>query len=221
MSVRKVRLFSLASAIGPVGVCVWTLVPALLLQVVALAAPRFTSTWSAPGVAGTSLSGKKIAALVISQDESLRISGEEALARELAAIGIKDVVAAYRLVPREELLDADRARPWFERAGVEGVVALRLVRAEKERTYTPAYWSTPSYSTLWGYYGYGWGAVYSPGYVREDTIVVIENLIFSVSRNQLLWAGVSETTNPKNAGAVIKELVKETIKEMRKDKLIR
>ena len=39
--------------------------------------------------------------------------------------------------------------------------------------------------------------------------------------NKLLWAGVSETTNPKNAGTVIKDLVKETIKEMRKEKLIR
>ena len=57
--------------------------------------------------------------------------------------------------------------------------------------------------------------------MRDDTVVVIENLIFSVPQNKLLWAGVSETTNPKNAGALVKDLVKETIKEMRKEKLIR
>jgi hypothetical protein len=197
------------------------LIITLALLATVSAAPKFVSTWKAPEAAGTSFAGKKIAALVISSDDNLRISGEEALVRELAAIGIKDGVAAYRLVPREELQDAAKARPWFERAGIEGVVTLRLVRAETERTYTPAYWAAPAYTSLWGYYGYGWGVVYQPGSQREDTIVVIENLIFSVAKDKLLWAGVSETTNPKNAGTIIKDLVKETLKEMRKEKLIR
>ena len=190
------------------------------LSVTLVAAPKFTSTWKAPEAAGASFKGKKVAALVISQDENLRVSGEEALVRELAAIGITDGVAAYRLIPREELKDAAKAKPWFERAGVEGVVALRLVSADTETRYTPAYWAAPSYTSLWGYYGYGWTAVYEIGPPREDTKVVIENLIFSVSKDKLLWAGVSETTNPKNAGVLIKDLVKETIKEMRKQKLI-
>jgi len=185
------------------------------------AAPRFTSTWKAPEAAGVSFAARKVAALVISQDENLRVSSEEALVRELVAIGIKDAVAAYRLVPREELKDAAKAKPWFERAGVEGVVTLRLVRAETEQVYTPSYWASPYYTSLWGYYGYGWGVAYEFGSSREDTVVVIENLVFSVSKDKLLWAGVSETTNPKNAGTLIKDLVKETIKEMRKEKLIR
>ena len=194
---------------------------AACLGAVLAAAPRFTSTWKAPEAAGVSFAARKVAALVISDDESLRVSSEEALVRELVAIGIKDAVAAYRLVPREELKDAAKAKPWFERAGVEGVVTLRLVRAETEQVYTPSYWASPYYTSLWGYYGYGWGVAYEFGSSREDTVVVIENLVFSVSKDKLLWAGVSETTNPKNAGTLIKDLVKETIKEMRKEKLIR
>ena len=57
--------------------------------------------------------------------------------------------------------------------------------------------------------------------MREDTKVVIENLIFSVPKDKLLWAGVSETTNPENAQKVIKDLVKQTVKQMKKEKLIR
>ncbi len=123
------------------------LAPALALAAclgtVLAAAPRFTSTWKAPEAAGVSFAARKVAALVISQDENLRVSSEEALVRELVAIGIKDAVAAYRLVPREELKDAAKAKPWFERAGVEGVVTLRLVRAETEQAYTPSYWASP------------------------------------------------------------------------------
>jgi hypothetical protein len=193
----------------------------LSLSVAVIAAPRFTSTWMAPEAKGTSFAGRKVAALVISQDENLRMSSEEALVRELATVGVKDAVAAYRLVPKEELQDAVKAKPWFERAGVEGVVALRLVRAETEQNYPATYWAAPAYSSFWGYYGYGWGVSYEFGSMREDTTLVIENLVFSVSKDKLLWAAVSETTNPKNAGTLIKDLVKETMKEMRKARLVR
>jgi hypothetical protein len=200
------------------------LVPVLVtlsLTSVALAGPKFTSTWKAPEAAGTSFAGKKVAALIISQDENLRVSGEEALVRELAAIGVTGGVATYRLVPREELRDVEKARGWFARSGVEGVVAMRLVSADVRRTWTPSTWSTPYYSSFWSYYGYGWGSLYDPGYVREDTVAVIETLVFSVSKDKLLWAGVTETTNPKDAGRIIEDVVTATVKEMTKQGLIR
>lgn len=186
--------------------------------VLAKPATKFTSTWKAPEAAQVRFTGKKVAVLVISKDENLRVSGEEGLARELATRGVQPV-AAYRLVPKEELQDPDKARGWFERAGVEGVVAVRPVGVDKKTTYVPSTWTTPYYSSFWGYYGYGWGAVYDPGYVRKDTILVMEVLIFSVPMNKLLWAGVSETTNPKDAARLLTDLVAATAKEMQKQGL--
>ena len=180
--------------------------------------PKFTTSWKAPEAAGVSLAGRKVAALVISSDENLRISGEEQLVRELSARGIQGV-AAYRFIPRDETTDAERARPWFERAAIEGVVALRPVSAETEVTRAPDVWTTTSYSTLWGYYGYGWTSVYSPGGTRVDTRLVVETLIYRLPAGTLLWAGVSTTTNPKEAQAFIKELVGAAVKEMRKQGL--
>lgn len=184
----------------------------------ALAGTKFTSTWKAPEATGVSFAGQKVVALVISGDESLRISGEEGLARELTGRGLQGV-AAYRLIPKEELTDAGKARGWFERSQVAGVVAMRPVSADKERTYVPGTWASPYYSSLWGYYGYGWGALYDPGYVREDTKVIIETLIYRVSDGALLWAGLSESTNPKSTARLLKDLVEEAVKEMRKQGL--
>jgi hypothetical protein len=163
-----------------------------------------------------SFAGKKVAAVVMSQDDSLRVSGEEALSHELTARGMQGV-AAYRMIPKEELQNPDKAKGWFERAAVEGVVVVRPVSAEKERTYTePTVWAAPYYGSLWGYYGYGWGAMYSPGSVREDTVIVVETLIFSVPMNKLLWAAASETRNPKTLQKFVTDLVKETAKEISK-----
>jgi hypothetical protein len=184
----------------------------------ALAGTTFTSTWRAPEATGVSFAGQKVVALVISADENLRISGEEGLVREITGLGIQGV-AAYRVIPKEELQDPEKARGWFERSQAAGVVAMRPVSADKERTYVPGTWASPSYSSLWGYYGYGWGAVYSPGYVKEDTRVVIETLIYRVADGKLLWAGLSESTNPKSTAKLLKDLVEEAVKEMRKQGL--
>ncbi len=132
------------------------------------AAPKFTSVWKSPEASQVSFAGKKVAALVITGDDSLRVSGEEALVRELTGRGMQ-AVATYRIAPKEELAKAETAKGWFEKANVEGVVAMRPVKKENRTTYTPGMWVNPYYSTLWGYYGYGWGSVYSPGYVDQDT----------------------------------------------------
>jgi hypothetical protein len=186
---------------------------------VTMAAPKFIAVWKAPDVSRLNFAGKKVAALVITDDESLQMSGEEALNRELTARGV-NALAAYRIVPREELKSAEKAKGWFERAGVEGVVALKPVRQERERSYTPAIWSSSYYQTFWGYYGYSWGSVYVPGSSEDTTTVVVETLIFSVPRDQLLWAATSETKNPKQLQSFIKELVSAAANEMKKMKLV-
>jgi hypothetical protein len=128
-------------------------------------------------------------------------------------------VPSYRMVPKELLQKPEEAKGWFERAGIQGVVALRLISDEQKKTIQPATWSTGYYTSLWGYYGYGWTAVYDPGYSRTDRYVSLETLIFSVPRNALLWAGVSTTENAKTARAVVEDVVKEAVNEMEKQGL--
>ena len=184
------------------------------------AAPRFTSVWKSPDAGAVSFAGKKVAALVMTQDDSLRIAGEEALVRELTGRGLQ-AVATYRIAPKEELQSGDRAKGWFEKAAVDGVVAMRPVSNDTRTTYNPGMWMSSSYSTLWGYYGYGWGSMYIPGSVERNTIVVVETTIYSVPRNQLLWAAVSETKDPKTLSKFLEELVKEAVKELQKQGLAR
>ena len=111
--------------------------------------PVFLSTWKTPDAYGSRFVGKKVAAVVISDDDGLRIPGEEALVTELTARGIVGV-ASYRIAPKEELRDAARAKPWFERQQIEGVVALRPVVADVVKTYTPAMWTSSDHQSVLG-----------------------------------------------------------------------
>jgi hypothetical protein len=177
--------------------------------------------WKAPDVTRLNFAGKKVAALAITDDQSLQMSAEEALSRELTALGVTGT-ATYRMVPREELKSADRAKGWYERAGIQGVVALRPVRRETERSYSPVVWSSGYYQSFWGYWGYGWNNVYvapvSSG--RTTTIIVIETLVYDLARDALVWAATSETRDPRNLQDFVEDLVKDAVSEMRKMKLV-
>lgn len=200
-------------------VIVGVLVILLVAAPLAVAGTKILSAWKAPDIGPTSFAGKKVAALLISHDLSLRMSTEEALARELISRGA-DGVAAYRVIPQEELKDAKKARDWFLRAGVEAVVVLRVVSTEKERNYSDLVWTSPNYSTLSGYYGYGWSTLYVPLSVSDDTVVTIETLIYSVPRDWLLWAATTETMNPSDVQKVVDDLTKTLVKEMKKEGLV-
>ena len=197
-----------------------TVVIAVTAAALLAAAVTFTSTFKSLDAGAVSFAGKKVAALVISNDDSLRVAGEESLVRELAARGMQ-AVASYRIAPKEELRRADTARPWFEKAGVEGVVAVRPVSADTQQSYNPGTWVSTNYATLWGYYGYGWSAVYVPGGVQRETLVVVETTVYSLPRNQLLWAAVSETRNPRDLRGFVQELIKKSVEEMQKQGLAR
>ena len=195
-----------------------TVVIAVTAAALLAAAVTFTSTFKSLDAGAVSFAGKKVAALVISNDDSLRVAGEESLVRELTARGMQ-AVASYRIAPKEELRRADTARPWFEKAGVEGVVAVRPVSADTQRSYNSGTWVSTNYATLWGYYGYGWSAVYVPGGVQRETLVVVETTVYSLPRDQLLWAAVSETRNPRDLRGFVQELIKESVEEMQKQGL--
>lgn len=181
---------------------------------------KFSSVWKAPDAGMVSFADKKVAALVIDKDDSLRVAGEEALARELSARGMQGV-ATYRIAPKEELQSADRAKPWFERAAVEGVVAVRPVSADTQMTYTPGTWLSSTYASFWSYYGYGWSSVYIPPRQERETVVVVESTIYSIPRNQLLWAAVTESTNPKDLPRFVEELVKKSVEALHEQGLAR
>jgi len=180
---------------------------------------KFKSTWKAPDVDRLNFAGKKVAAVVISEDQDLQISTEEELARQLTALGVQGV-ASYRVAPREVLREKGAAREWFERAGVKGLVVLRVVSADKEVTYTPDVWVSTMYASPWDYYAYGWSSAIVGVNRREDLVITIETLVYDLSRLKLVWAGVSEKTNPKDAQKIVKELVGNIVSEMRKEGLV-
>ena len=182
----------------------------------ACATTSLQSTWKDPTAAPLNLKGKKVVALVVTDEEALRYATEEEAVREIAAHGAIGV-PAYRLLPQAQIRDKERARAIFEQEGIEAVVVVRQVA--KEKALSGSFWSNPGISSFWGpgFWGGGFGG---DGYLRTDTILIIETLVYSLQQNQLVWASQSRTMNPTEVGSFVRELGKTLGTEMEKQGLL-
>jgi hypothetical protein len=183
----------------------------------------FVSTWKAPVARPLNFKGKKVAALVISKEKAVRFGAEDYLAREITQRGAQGL-AAYGLIPEELTQDKEKAKAILEKEGVAGVVAMRVVGKDQQMSANAAsFYAGPAYATFWGsgYYSWGWGGVYDASYLRTDTIVSVETLVFSLEQDKLVWAGVSQTTNPTKVPEFIKKLTAKVADELKKQGLIK
>jgi hypothetical protein len=187
------------------------------------ASTQYSSTWKAPGAAPLNFKGKKVAALIISKEEDARYEAESALAREITARGAMGI-PAFNLIPKEIVRDKEKAKEFLEKANVSGVVAMRVVGQHEEISGSVGtYYAGPNYATFWGtgYYGWGWGGVWDPGYLKTDAIVSVETLVYSLEQDKLVFAARSQTTNPSRVDTFIKDLAAGAAGEMKKQGLIR
>jgi hypothetical protein len=193
-----------------------------LISTLAASSVKFQSTWRNPKASVIDFSGRKFAAFIVTADEFLRLGREETLATDLRRRGL-DCVAGYTVLPGELAKDEEKAKEFLKNAGINGAVLMRVLVEDQTRNVPPSvYYSSGYYPSFWGYWNYGWSAVYSPGYSRTDRIVSIETLVYAIDDDELIWAGQSQTRNPKDdVRKFVKDLVDEAGKEMRKSGLVK
>ncbi|MDH4285759.1 MAG: hypothetical protein OEV35_10625, partial [Gallionellaceae bacterium] len=54
------------------------------------------------------------------------------------------------------------------------------------------YYPPPYYGTWPDYYGYGYNALYVPGYLAEEEIAVVETNLYDAATNKLIWASSTD-----------------------------
>jgi hypothetical protein len=192
---------------------------AVLLAGCATTATELVNSWKDPAASGVRF--KKVLTVCACKDDGMRRTVEDRLAG-----AIQGSQPSYSVLSDDQLGDPVRTRAALRDGGFDGVVMLKLVSVDKSQTYVPgsAYVVPAGYHTMyggWGYGGYaGYGAVYDPGYVREDQLVNFDTNIYRVADEKLLWASRSQTSNPDNINKMIDDIIAETVSEMKKQKVI-
>lgn len=183
---------------------------------------KYVSVYQNPRAGLIDFSGKRVACFVIIPSTEFRSAREETVAAELRNRGL-DCLAGYTILPGELVKDREKSKEFLKKANVAGAVLLRLVGDEEKVSYTQAvtsWYSQPYYGNFWGYWNYGWTAAYIQPTQWTDRVVTLETMIYSIEKDELLWAGRSETTNPKDITKFVQDLVKEAGKALRKAGLV-
>jgi hypothetical protein len=190
----------------------------------ASAGTKFNTTWKAPDAQPMTLKpGDKVIATVLHKDVSVRRGSEMSLVMELNKRGLT-ALPAYSIVPDEYMKDKEKAKALVEKTGAVAVVVLRVTGKDQEVTSTAAsaIYMGPSYGTYWGgYYGFGWSMAYDPGYVRTETSLYVETLVYDLKQDKLVWAGSSSTTNPKRVDSLVRDIVGKVAGEIKKQGVIK
>ena len=195
--------------------CSWCL---SVLVIAGCSSTKFTSTEKAVGAGPFDLAGKKVAALVMHSDEATRTEGENALAAELTKRGMIGVAAHSFLPVTSDLKSAD-VKTAIKASGAEGLVILRLIRVDQTTRYVPSF-SDSYYDSMMTYYDVSWTLAYEPGYYQTLNTYVVETACYQVADEKRVWVGTSETFSPGKVTSLVRELVKEAGKIMRKQGLL-
>ncbi len=130
-----------------------------------------------------------------------------------------------KAVAAESIFEANQvgsARAMQGRFGVcrhPGTVLTMRVLGERAALATgpPPYEQYPprlDYLQLSQYWGYGWGRVYVAGYLLTDSVVAVETLVYSLPRDELLWASRSRQVHKYQIPSLIDELGDAVPKDM-------
>jgi hypothetical protein len=191
----------------------------VLLAGCATSSTQVSNSWKDPAAAGIRF--KKVLTVCACKNDGTRRTVEDRLAG-----AIKGSEPSYSVLTDDQLGDRERTKAALRDGGFDGVVMLRLVSVDKSSTYVPgqAYVVPVGYHSMYGGWGYGgytaYGAVYDPGYVREDQLVNFDTNIYRVEDEKLLWASRSQTSNPSSVDEIIHGIIAETAAEMKRQKVI-
>jgi hypothetical protein len=198
----------------------WLAVTMAVFLAVGCSAVRFDATWHATDVVAIKPEGQPVLALFFTHSATLRRRGEDAMAQQLTARGVRGV-PGYTVLSDEELADRHAAQVKIEQLGYAGVVAMRVVnRSRRERWVGDPAWGRPVYGNFWsGYWTSAWTGV-GPPWFEVETLSTLELLVYALPEDRLIWGGVSTAVEPIRLEQYIAGLAEAATQRMVKDGLL-
>lgn len=185
-----------------------------VLALAACSTTHITSSWRGPAAGPVRF--QKIAALALVANEASRREAEDEMVKQIRH---GTAVPGYALFQARELEDHETVKAKLRDGGFDGALVLRLVRVEKEHSWSrdadPA-----SYYSFSSYYRMAAPMAYDPGTLEETAVVRVETSIFSLAEDKLVWACLSDTTAVDGASALVRSLAIAVADELESEGLL-
>ena len=172
----------------------------------------FDSKWKASDAEPVNFVGKKVVALVLTQNRAPGAAAEDLLANQITARG-GEGIAGHTLVSESDLEDREKVKSLLLKAGVAGAVVMRAVLAGGRHP-TEDMWKTPEYRRFMGF-----SSEPAP-YGEKKARFYVEVMVYSLDQDKLIWAGKS-ATKASTVDELMNTMAKSVAEELNKEGLIK
>lgn len=188
----------------------------ILLFVSSCTTTHITSSWREPNKQVTIEKLNKVLVLAWFRDITSCHKAEDEMVAYLKG---KGVVSYNYLNDDFKKYSESDIREIIKKDGFDGVITMRLLDVDKERSYTPGIISSyPSYyQTFSGFYYRNLPYYANSGYYFTIKTFTVETNVYSIKENKIIWTGLTETTNPEGVDKMTSEISKLIYKTMLKE----
>jgi hypothetical protein len=176
---------------------------------------ELAATWHEPSP--TLLNFNRTVAVFVTTDEAMRRAVED----QLAAV-FPNTIPSYRILPNAASTDKATILQQLRKAGFDGAISMRVTNVSEQinfnAAYPGAYWGG-AYGFN-GYWNNAWAYPYNPYYITTTQIVSVETNIYSLTQDKLVFAALSQTSDPANVGKLVRSVMRHVNEQLRKDGMI-
>jgi hypothetical protein len=183
------------------------------------ASSKIVNQWVSPDYRSPRF--KRILVVGISKQSSLRRTFEDEFVAKLKGEGA-DAAPSYRYIPEDGEVDEARLQEAVRQADADAALITRLIRVEKRTEVIPGFYQ-PAPAVTFGFYsGYNafWHGYYEPPRIYQYDVFISESSLYDLRRNQLVWSGTVQTTDPGDINREIKRYVDSVIDALKSKNLL-
>ena len=161
----------------------------------------------------------RLVVLGATSDPRVQRAFEDEFVAKLNAAGIA-AVPSYSLIRESATADREQLRQAVEGAGMDGVLAARLVKVEANETALQAFNFEDRSTGFYAYYSSDSTGTFDPTLGGESNNITIHFDLYKVAGSQLVWAGDAATFPSTDVKQVAAGLAYTLIPTLKKQKLI-
>jgi len=181
-------------------------------------ASEIKNEWAAPHqTIDSTKMFQKILFVALLKDDATRRIAEDKLVSQVKGRGVASYTYLNAVGTRsDEAVISDR----LKQDGFDGVVVMRLATLDKNATYVPGHY--PSYYNSWyGYYSSTYPRFNDPGYYSSAGVYNIETNVYSLTKNQLVWTGITSAVNTNDTNKMIDNIIAAVKQKMKSQGFIK
>jgi hypothetical protein len=183
------------------------------------ASTKIVNQWANPEYHSANF--KRVLVVGVSRQPSLRRTFEDEFVARLKAEGV-DAVPSYRYIPEDGEVAATRLQEAVQQANADAALITRLVAVKKKTEVVPGFYH-PAPALTFGFYpGYTafWRGYYEPPRIYRYDVYISETSLYDLRKNQLVWSGTVQTTDPGNINREIERYVVNVIDALKSKNLL-